>query len=470
MIRTVAAKEFRALARDPRVRLTAVILVLMLLVSLLSAISRFADVSQERAAAQALINEQWANQGEKNPHAAAHYGIYAIRPVTPLSFFDTGITSFAGVSIWLEAHRRNLPGARPADDNTAAGPNAELTAAYTLQVLLPLFIILLSFQAFAGEREQGTLRQLLGTGVAPFTLLAGKAIGIAAAAAVVVAPVIVVGLIGLCFAPGGLAELPAAIAIGVAYGVYALIFLFLSLAVSARLATSQAALVALLAFWAVSSFVLPRISADLAAWRYPLPSAVELESRINAEIESGLDGRNPAEIIDERRRTMLAMYKADSVDDLPINFQGIIFALREELDAAVFAKHFGDVYTRLEAQQSMYGTASLLSPRMAIELTSMNFAGSGLTQQIDFANHAEQYRMKFIETLNQDLTINSKPGQTDYRSGPELWQRIGDYQYPGLSLARVVQTTLPLLLVLAIWLAATVGAAWLAMRRLRITV
>lgn len=470
MIATVAAKEFRALSRDPRVRITAALLIVMLSVSLVSAFLRYADVSQEREAAQALINEQWTNQGEKNPHAAAHYGIYAIRPVTPLSFFDTGITQFSGVSIWLEAHRRNLPGGRPADDNTAAGPNAELTAAYTLQVLLPLFIILLSFGAFAGEREQGTLRQLLGTGVSPAALLLGKTFGIAAAAAVVVLPVLLLGLVVLALAPGGLAELPAAIVIVIGYCFYALIFLFISLAVSARMATSQSALISLLALWALTSFVMPRISADFAAWRYPLPSSVELQSRINADIETGLNGRNPQEAIEARRRQTLDLYKVASVADLPINFQGIVFELREELDAKVFAKHFDDLHKRLLAQQTSYATASLLSPRMAIELVSMQWAGTGLAQQIDFSNHAEDYRLSLIETLNKDLTLNSAPGQTDYRSGPALWASIGDYHYPGIPFATVFKASAPLLLVLLIWLAATASAAWLAVRRLRITV
>ena len=251
MISVVAAKEFKQLRRDPRVRITAAILIVMLLVSLASAANRYQVVSKERAAAQEIINEQWSNQGEKNPHAAAHYGIYAIRPVTPLSFFETGVTAFSGVSIWLEAHRRNRPGGRPADDNTATGRTAELTGAYTLQVLLPLFVILMAFQAFAGERELGTMRQTPGHGVAPTALLIGKALGIAGAVGLVLGPVLVLGLIGLALAPGGLAEIPQAFFMALSYLLYGLVFLFLSLAVSARMPNSQSALIALLAFWAV---------------------------------------------------------------------------------------------------------------------------------------------------------------------------------------------------------------------------
>ena len=470
MIRIVAAKEFTLLRRDPRVRLTAAILVLMLFVALVSAVARYQDVSQERAAAQEIINEQWNNQGEKNPHAAAHYGIYAIRPVTPLSFFETGVTAYSGVSIWLEAHRRNLAGGRPADDDTAAGRASELTGAYTLQVLLPLFIILLAFQAFAGEREQGTLRQLLGTGVPAHALLLGKALGIAAAVALVIGPVLLLALIGLVFTPGGLAQLPQALLLLVTYIGYGAVFLFVSLAVSARLGSSQSVLVALLAFWAISSFVLPRFTSDLSSWLYPLPTSVEFQSAIAADLEMGLGDVSPAELINQRREQTLQLYNVEREEDLPINFQGMIFSLQEELDAQVYSKHFDALQQTMESQQSLYGVASLASPRMAVELLSMEWSGTSLGSQQDFSEHAEGFRREFIEVLNQDLTFNSRAGETDYRSGPELWNKVGAYEYPGSSFGTVLARAAPLIVVLLLWIVGSVLSAWLAVRNLKVTV
>ena len=470
MIRIVAAKEFTLLRRDPRVRLTAVILVLMLLVALISAVARYQDVSQERAAAQEIINEQWNNQGEKNPHAAAHYGIYAIRPVTPLSFFDTGVTAYSGVSIWLEAHRRNRPGGRPADDDTAAGRASELTGAYTLQVLLPLFIILLAFQAFAGEREQGTLRQLLGTGVPAHALLLGKALGISAAVGLVIGPVLLVALIALLFTPGGLAEFPQALLMILSYLAYGAIFLFFSLAISARLSSSQSALVALLAFWAVSSFVLPRFTSDLSRWLYPLPTSVQFERTIAEDLESGVDGISSAERINQRREQTLKLYKVEREADLPINFQGLIFSLQEELDALVYGKHFDRLHGLMASQQSLYGIVSLASPRMAVELASMEWAGTSVSSQRDFADHAEGFRREFIEVLNQDLTFNSTAGSTDYRSGPELWNQVGAYEYPGTAMGQVLSRSAPFMLVLGLWLVGSVLSAWLAVRNLKVSV
>ena len=48
MIGTIARKEFVMLRRDARVRLTAVVLVVMVAVAFLSATSRYKDISQEQ--------------------------------------------------------------------------------------------------------------------------------------------------------------------------------------------------------------------------------------------------------------------------------------------------------------------------------------------------------------------------------------------------------------------------------------
>jgi len=120
-------------------------------------------LAAERASAQAAENARWLGQGQKNPHSAAHYGLYAFKPASPLTAIDQGIEPFVGVSVRLEAHTMNDFMHRPAQDGTALARFGELTAALTLQVLLPLLIVLFAFGAFSAERERGTLRQLLAS-------------------------------------------------------------------------------------------------------------------------------------------------------------------------------------------------------------------------------------------------------------------------------------------------------------------
>ena len=142
MIRTVADKELRSALRDGRVLAGGLGLFLLGLVALLSAGAHYEALSRERVAAQAVVAQQWREQGEKNPHSAAHYGLYAFRPALPLAFFDPGVSSYEGVSIWLEAHKRNFATGRPADDMTPLLRFGELSLAVVFQTLLPVGLIL----------------------------------------------------------------------------------------------------------------------------------------------------------------------------------------------------------------------------------------------------------------------------------------------------------------------------------------
>ena len=116
MIIEIATKEFRQTMRDGRFRLAAVLFIMLTAMAFITAALRYQSLSAERVRAQKEVASQWMEQGEKNPHSAAHYGQYAFRPALPLAFFDSGVQAFEGVSIWLEAHKRNYAAGRPADD------------------------------------------------------------------------------------------------------------------------------------------------------------------------------------------------------------------------------------------------------------------------------------------------------------------------------------------------------------------
>lgn len=221
MVLLIARKELAIVLADGRIRTLGVVLVVMLLMAIAAAMQRYAVISNERGVAQSLVAEQWEQQGEKNPHAAAHYGLYAFRPVGPLTFFDTGVSSHQGVSVWLEAHRRNFAEASPAADLGSVARFGEMTGAFVLQTLLPLLAILLCYAAFAGERENGTLRQVLATGVRPLQLLSGKALGALGAVFGLLLPVVALALVALMFSGSAIGALPRALLLTLAYGAYA---------------------------------------------------------------------------------------------------------------------------------------------------------------------------------------------------------------------------------------------------------
>lgn len=468
MILDIASVEFRARWRDGRTRLAAALFVLMLVASLATAVARYASVSAERTTAQRVVEEQWLAQGEKNPHAAAHYGLYAFRPATPLAFFDPGVSSYEGVSIWLEAHRQNLPQGRPADDLPALARFGELSLAFSLQVLLPLLVILLAYDSFAGERERGTLRQLLSQGVRPRALLWGKFTGLAATMLTIVLPAIVIGLVALGATPAARPALPGAIVLTTLYLVYGALFVLIALAVSALARSSQIALITLLGFWVTASFVVPRIAADIGRILQPLPSAGQLYRQIEADMQGASRGTTLAERIEQRRMQVLALYRVSDIEALPVNYQGLVFAMQEEFGNEIFDRHFGDLAKTLAAQTGVYEAAALASPRLAMTLISQELAGTSARQLRLFAQDAEAFRRRFIALLNDALLYDARQG-TSYVAGPALWSRVGEYRYATPTLgARFAALGGPLT-VLLLWLAGTIVAASLAVRRLTVS-
>ena len=470
MIWTIARKELTVALRDGRVIWSAGIFAVMLLAALASAAQRYAVISTERAVAQAIVDEQWKNQGEKNPHAAAHYGVYAFKPATPLSFFDTGVASFTGVSVWLEAHKQNMAEGEPARDATAIARFGELTAAFTLQMLLPLLLILLAFSSFAGEREQGTLRQVMSMGASPVELLYGKALGAAAAAGLFVGPILLLGLIALAIVPGGLGYLPHGASLALIYVAYAAVFLFLTLAVSATADSSRSALVIMVAFWAVSSVAVPRAASDVARLTTPLPTNVAFQKAIAADIEAGLDGKSPDQVVNERKEATLRLYKVDAVEKLPINFQGIVFDLQEKLGNAVFDKHFGTLNDAMLRQQGTFEAFSTLSPRLAVQLASMQLSGTSLAAHQDYTKQAEVHRRSLIDVMNKAMTFNSSGANPTYRAGPELWAQVPTFAYAPPAFSAILASLAPNLMVLVLWLAGSIFAGVIAVRRLKVMV
>ena len=270
MIMRIARKEFTDLVRDGRFRWSATLVGAFLLVSLGAGWLHVRDARAQLEAAQATARTHWESQGEKNPHSAAHYGIYAFKPRLPLSFVDQGVDPWTGTSVWLEAHRQNEFLMRPAQDATAAQRFGTLTAAGVLQHLVPLLVILLAFGALAGERERGTLRQLLASGVGRRELTAGKALGVAAALALLVVPAALLGSAALLTGSAATGSiLTRGSVLALVYLTYFGAFVGLSLAVSAWAPSARTALVALLGIWVVNGLVAPRAAVDLSSWLHP---------------------------------------------------------------------------------------------------------------------------------------------------------------------------------------------------------
>lgn len=460
----IARKELLELVRDGRFRLLAVLTLLVSVAALAAGWKQYTDVERQHTQAQQATRAQWLQQPAKNPHSAAHYGMYAFKPRTRLSLVDTGVDPYVGVAAWLEAHKQNEFRYRPAQDRTAVQRFGELTAAEACLVVVPLFIVLIAFGALAGEREQGTLRQVLSLGVSRGQLFLGKALGTVAALGLVAVPSAALGAAALLNASIGddaPADLTRATLIAGTYLAYFAVWIAVSLGVSARAPSPRTALVVLLALWFANGLVATRAAGDFAAWLYPVPSTVTFQT----ELEQALANQDEMRArLERRRQDALRAYNVTSVDALPISFTGISLQEGEEHGNEVFDRHYGRLFTRYEAQNRAVQWTGFIAPMLAVRPLSMALAGTDFAHHRAFVAAAEAHRRGMQRVLNADIVAHAKPGAA-YVAGPELWARVPafDYRFPPAWWA--VRQALPSALLLAVWGLASGWFALTAMRR-----
>lgn len=460
--------------RDGRFRWSAAIVFLLLIAALTMGWKHYVTTKGQRDQAQQLSRESWLNQGDRNPHSAAHYGVYAFKPATSISLLDTGLDPYTGISIWVEAHNQNPAQYRPAEDATAVGRFGALTAAVIMQLLIPLLIILLTFNAFAGERENGTLRQLMSLGVSAKDLALGKILGIVFLLGILLVPAILLGSIALTLASenGGFTwSIPRFLMMVLGYLLYLVAFCGLGLLVSAVSRSSRSALIILLAFWILNCLIVPRVSSDIAERVYRTPTAGEFWSAVHKDISEGIDGHNAAnQRTAELKKEILAKYGVTDEKELPININGLMLNAGEQYGNTVFDKHYGELWKTRYAQENVHNLFGLIAPFMPARSFSSGMAGTDLAHYQHFTAEVEQYRRDLNKMLNTYFTENSRTsdGYNYFAKGDELWEKTPDLAYRPPETAWALRGQIFPLSLLCLWCLGALSASFLAASRMKI--
>ena len=454
MIKRIAFKEFKEYLREGRFRVFSFIIVALLILTAWLGFDYSKSVQQQHEDAKTNARNIWTSQDEKNPHSAAHYGTYAFKPKYPLSLIDPGVDKYAGISIFLEAHKRNESQYMAAADQTGLARFGDLTPDFLLLFIIPILIILTGFNAFTKEKEQGTLQLLKSQGISTWKLTLGKWWGI-------FLPVLLITT--LLFAVGGilLANLEdfgelsygALLLMYVVYLVYYAIFINITLGVSALSKRSGIALVSLLMIWILVCLVMPKASSNLTDTIYPYPSRQAFASAIEKDKKAGLDGHNPwSKAAKDFERETLEKYGVDSLSQLPFNFDGYRMQKGEEHEAQVYFKHYALLKETHQKQSKIYQGTALLSPFLPTRFLSMALARTDYGTHWDFADAAENYRLKLQEALNMNFAENSAYGDWAYKADRSLWKEIPDFSYTPPSLTAVVEKNWSNFALLGLWL------------------
>ncbi len=453
MIRRIAFKEMKENLYEGRFRVTIIIVSVLLIMATWLSLNYFKSVQQQHADAKANARNIWESQDEKNPHSAAHYGTYAFKPKYPLSLIDPGVDKFSGISIFLEAHKRNEAQYMAAADQTGLARFGDLTPDFIMLFIIPLLIILIGYNAFTREQELGTLKLLKGQGISSWKLALGKWVGIFLPVLILTTGLFVIAFILLVNVEDfGELNYGVLLLMFVVYVIYYAVFINITLMVSAVSKQSGISLVSLLVIWIVVCLAMPKASSNLADSIYPYPSRQAFAADIDKDKKAGLDGHNPwSQAAKDFERETLEKYGVDSLSQLPFNFDGYRMQKGEEHEAQVYFKHYAELKNTFRNQSKVYQAAAIASPFLPTRFLSMALARTDYRAHWDFSDAAESYRLSLVDTLNMNLAVNSTYGDWAYKADRSLWKNVPDFEYDPPSLGDIIGRNWSNILVLGLW-------------------
>lgn len=423
----IAREELRWLLRHGLSRTAAVLMLILMLAATVAALDQRARADAARERAQASSDQAFLDQPDRHPHRVVHYGQFALRPLGPLAFFDFGVDAYTGHLIYLEGHRQNSANFGDARQSSLLLRFGQLSPAFVLQLLLPLLIVLLAHAAFARERAGGSLRLLRVQGVPLPQIVAGKLLAQAAVAVALSAPALV-AVLAIASAHGQL--LPAVLLCAL-YLLYALLWVLLALLISLLAPRPREALLAGLSLWAVLCVALPRIAADQLQRSQPLPTRVATDIGVQKALAAIGDSHNPNDpYFSAFRQQVLERYGVQRIEDLPVNYGGLVMLEGERLTSELFQQQMQALEAIEQSQADALAALGWLSPLLALRPASMQLSGTDADTHRAFLAQAEQHRFAFVQALN---TLHAEEiEQVDDRAQKlprEVWSTLPRFEF-----------------------------------------
>ncbi|MEO0571131.1 MAG: DUF3526 domain-containing protein [Bacteroidota bacterium] len=459
MISKTFIKETKELFREGRVKISLVIVVLLLGVAIWVSARQYQNINEQYTTAKTAERTVWDNQGEKNPHSAAHYGTYAFKPKYPLSLVDQGVDKYAGTSIFLEAHKRNEAQFSAAADQTGLARFGDLTPDFILLFIIPLLIILLGYNSFTKEREMGTLTLLKSQGISTWKWFLGKWSALFFPILLISATLFLLsGVILGNLEDFGVFNWNSLGVMFLVYMVYYMVFINIVLLISSLAKKSGISLVISLSVWILACLAAPKAASNMAESKHPYPTRQEFAANVLKDKKEGVDGHNPwskeAKLLEQQ---VLKEYGVDSLHQLPFNFSAYRMQKGEEHEAEVYFKHYNYLKEQYSNQSKVYKSLAAISPYLPTRFLSMALAHTDYHTHWDFADAAESYRIATQKFLNGNTAQNTKYGERGYKASADFWKELPAFDYDPPELKVVLDRNVSNMATLGIWLFASFG-------------
>ena len=263
---------------------------------------------------------------------------------------------------------------------------------FIISMVVSFLALVFTYDSLSGEKEDGTLRQILATTIPRHEVLLGKYVGVMVTIGIplfigILTSLLIVVASGVAVVSG--LDWLKILVIGVLSVLYLSVFVLLGMCVSSRTAYAANSMVILLLIWVVVAILIPSFGRVVSDVSGKAPNPVELERRlaqISAEMWENCD-----------RFGERAGYMSHDPTD-PNNHPAARGRLRTaEVEAKNGARE--DHHNRMLAQALAGRNFTCISPTVVYQRASETIAGTGLNHCIGIHRQIRKYREDLREYI-----------------------------------------------------------------------
>jgi ABC-type transport system involved in multi-copper enzyme maturation permease subunit len=375
-------------------------------------------------------------------------GAKAFAPPAPLSFLSLGLELVLPNVAETPAGRIDPPvimrlGNNESRDNIYEFFTGPLDLVFVVAVVMSLLAVILTYGAVSGEKEQGTLGQILSNSVPRAKIILAKA---TANGLVIVIPFLLSLVLSLTLIAAQGGPPPAAgawtsIGLGVLVSILLIgVFFNLGLLVSSLTKQAVPALVALLLVWVFLYGVYPRLAAAAAQVLYPVRSDAQValeKSQLKRDIDKACD----AEIV-AVAQTMPEDFQSAAFKDGQKKQEEIRDRYRAKLGAGWEAID-RDIEARRNARNTLTADIARLSPVSSFVRPMAELARTGWLESAQFRNLVRQYEDVLDREIFNKLHIIRMPRSISFSNDADPNAPPPVFSYVPAPEDRIVRNILP---------------------------
>ncbi|OEK08329.1 ABC transporter permease [Flavivirga aquatica] len=408
--------------------------------------------------------DSWESNPDKHPHRMAHFGSFVFRIQHPLSIFDSGLESYTGNSIYLEAHKQNTANFSEAALSTGLVRFGDLNIALLLQLILPLIIFFIGYASITSEKENRTLKIIYLQGASMKHILLGKALGLFLVSTLFFVPALI-ALWGITIIENHNIHseiIMRVFLITVSYVLFFMVLCFITVIISAKSENSNKSLLSLLGGWLLFFIIIPKTAQVVGNYLHPNLSKIEFREVIETEVAKQGDSHNPDDpYFNKIRDSILKVNNVTNVKDLPFNYSGFLMSKGEEQTAKIYANQHDKLIKTYENQNSITTSLVLFNPYLAIKNLSMGLSGTDFHTYTNFLSQTERYRYEQSQYMNnlQMKFISNKAKSSEGKVhvvDKSYWKAAPKFNYEFLAISEIMKHQVFSILALGIWLLLTI--------------